>query len=213
MNKHKEKQRKLTKAEWRRKERFEQMETALSSQGYQKKDLTIGLVFANVMALVLCLPVIIVFFIAFFMRNAQFYMEGDTGREGPLLLLVWIILIVVHELIHGMTWAIFAPSHWKSIEFGFIVKYLTPYCTCGEPLKKQQHIIGALMPTLVLGILPAVIAVFSGSMFWLLTGCLMILSGGGDLTIILKLLLYRSKGKDVVYIDHPYQAGVIAFER
>lgn len=211
MNKQSEEQRKLTAAEQRRKARLEQLEAELYAQGYQKHDLTIGLVYANVMALVLGLPIIVLLCVAFFVRNTAGTIVMSTGN-----MLIWslvlVAMIVVHELIHGVTWAIFAPHHWNSVEFGFIVKYLTPYCTCGEPLARHQYVIGALMPTLLLGVAPAVFAIFSGNLDWLLMGCVMVLGGGGDLTIVLKLLRYRG-GADTVYIDHPYAAGVIAFER
>ncbi|MDO5784879.1 MAG: DUF3267 domain-containing protein [Eubacteriales bacterium] len=212
MSRQAEKQRKLTAAEQRRKAQFEQLEAELCAQDYQKHDLTIGLVYANVMAIVLGIPIIALLCVAFFVRNASGTMVMGTGN-----MLVWFLvlvaLIVVHELIHGITWAVFAPHHWKAVEFGFIAKYLTPYCTCGEPLKRYQYVIGALMPTIVLGILPAVFAIFSGNLEWLLMGCVMILGGGGDMTIVLKLLRHRSSGADTIYIDHPYAAGIVAFER
>ncbi|MDO4173439.1 MAG: DUF3267 domain-containing protein [Eubacteriales bacterium] len=211
MGKQAKKQRKLTAAEQRRKEQLERLEADLYQQGYRKHDLTIGLVFANVMAIVLGVPILVVLYAAFFIRNT--HLQVNVGSGMLLLFLALLGLVVVHELIHGITWAIFAPSHWKAIEFGFVAKYLTPYCTCGEPLKRNQYIVGALMPTLLVGILPAMIAIFSGNVFWLVVGSVMVLGGGGDLTIILKLLRYRSKGKDVIYMDHPYEAGVIAFER
>lgn len=209
MSKQAEKQRKLTAAEQRRKVQLEQLEKALCAQGYQKHDLTIGLVYANVMASVLGLPIIALLCVAFFLRNVS----GVIVAGNMLIwLLVLVVLIVVHELIHGITWAVFAPHHWKAVEFGFIAKYLTPYCTCGEPLARYQYVIGALMPTLILGIIPAMFAIFSGNLFWLLTGCMMVLGGGGDMAIVLKLLRHHS-GTDAVYIDHPYEAGIIAFER
>ena len=208
----KEQQRKLTKAEQRRKQKLEQLEQELYAQGYRRHDLTVGLVYANVMAIVLCTPLIVLLCAAFFACNASGTIT--MGIAGFWLwLLVLVVLIVVHELIHGITWAIFAPNHWKTVEFGFIVAYFTPYCTCGEPLKRYQYVIGALMPTLLLGIVPAIYAIASGSLPWLLTGCMMVLGGGGDLTIVLRLLRYHSGGTDTVYIDHPYAAGVIAFER
>lgn len=40
----------------------------------------------------------------------------------------------------------------------------------------------------------------------------MILGGGGDFYITLKLLLDYPK-KDVLYRDHPYKVGLIVFER
>jgi hypothetical protein len=41
----------------------------------------------------------------------------------------------------------------------------------------------------------------------------MIFGGGGDFIIILKMLLYRAKGKDAVYYDHPYECGFVVFEK
>ena len=37
--------------------------------------------------------------------------------------------------------------------------------------------------------------------------------GGGDFLIILKILLYRSGKKETVYYDHPYECGVVVFEK
>lgn len=67
------------------------------------------------------------------------------------------------------------------------------------------------MPTIVLGIIPAVIASFNGSAMLFAIGAIMILAGGGDLTIIMKLVMFRTQNKEVVYMDHPYQAGLVAF--
>ncbi len=53
-----ENRRALTKAEQARKERFETVRAQLEAQGYQMHDMTIGLIFANLMALVLGLPLI-----------------------------------------------------------------------------------------------------------------------------------------------------------
>lgn len=79
-------------------------------------------------------------------------------RASPLSLelLIWqlpftLMLTVVHELIHGITWGIFAEKHFQSINFGVIWKMLTLYCHCSVPLKKWQYVLGAAMPTLVLG--------------------------------------------------------------
>ena len=41
----------------------------------------------------------------------------------------------------------------------------------------------------------------------------MILAGGGDLTILLKLLRYKSKKEEILYMDHPYECGLVVFER
>ena len=41
----------------------------------------------------------------------------------------------------------------------------------------------------------------------------MIFGGGGDFVIILKMLLYKHPNQEVLYYDHPYECGVVAFER
>ena len=212
--KEQENRRPLTKAEQLRKERFKAQKAELEAQGYRTEDLTIGLVYANVMAIVLGLPVVIILGICFFLRLNYAPVNGETGLYGFLLFcVVFVILIFVHELIHGIFWSISAKNRWKSISFGFIAKYLTPYCTCSEPLGKIQYIIGAVMPTIILGIFPALAAIATGSVFLFVIGAVMIFAGGGDLTIILKLLRHKSGGKDTIYIDHPYQAGLVAFCR
>lgn len=208
----KENERKLSKAEERRKAQFEQLKAKLEAQGYVEHDLTIGLVYANMMAFVLALPLSVLFIIVFLWHNGA--AEGSIGLAGLVLVFVlFFVLICVHELIHGITWAIFAPSHWKAVEFGLIKEYLTPYCTCSEPLERYQYIAGGLMPTLLLGILPALVAVFAGSWLLLILGIALIFGGGGDMAIVLKLLRHHSAAREVLYIDHPYAAGVVAFER
>lgn len=204
--------RKLSKAEQKRKEQFELLKGKMESEGYEQEDLTIGIVYANVMAIVLCLPIVIAFSVAYQLVNAGKEMTWSSPFEGLFVLLAFFVLIVVHELIHGITWAYYAPSHWKSVSFGFMVQYLTPYCTCNEPLKKNQYIIGALMPTIILGILPAIVSIIIGSWLLFALNALMIFGGGGDLTIVLKLLRYREK-EGTIFVDHPYQCGLVAFVR
>lgn len=209
------KDRKLTKAEEKRKKIYEEEKQKLIEVGYAEKDLTIGVVYANVMAFVLGLPIIIVLGIFFFKYNLSNSEMSFTFtiKESVIFLISLLVLIVVHELIHGAFWGIFAKDHLKSIEFGFMVQYLTPYCCCKEVLTKGQYIIGGIMPTVILGVIPAVVAIFTGSWLVFLIGCIMILSGGGDMTIILKLLMYRSPKQDILYMDHPYECGLVVFER
>ena len=41
----------------------------------------------------------------------------------------------------------------------------------------------------------------------------MILGGGGDLAIVLKMLRFKPDDADVLYLDHPYECGLVAFVR
>ena len=206
------KDRQLTPAEQKRKADFEIICEAMEKKGYSKKDLTVSVLKANIMAFIIMLPFMAVF-------AWLYYTVNSTGeivislKLSILLLPILICLIVLHELIHGITWGIFAEKHFHSIEFGVIWSALTPYCTCSEPMKRWQYILGGAMPTLVLGGGVGVVPVVTRQLIQLLLSELMILSGGGDFLIILKILLYRSGKKETVYYDHPYECGVVVFEK
>lgn len=211
-SKEQEANRRLSRAEQARKEAFEKTEQLLLSQGYHKEDLTIGLAFANLMALAIGLPLI--FLLAFgFIMNNSLNAAGIPLSAFAIIFIVLIVLIAIHELIHGLCWSIFAKNHLQSISFGFLAKYLTPYCSCNEALTRSQYVFGVFMPTLLLGFLPGIFSIITGSGALFYLSALMILTGCGDLTILLKIFLFRGHTKDALYMDHPYQAGCVVFLR
>ena len=182
-----EKNRKLSAREQRRLDVFEKTSEALVGQGYKRNDLNISIVKANLFVLLLAIPV--------------------TA--------IGVLLFVAHELIHGLTWSVFAEHHFKDIDFGFMKEYLTPYCTCATPLTKRHYIWGALMPCIVLGIIPVLLGILLGSglLFWI--GIVMTLSAGGDLMIVWKVMRYKKQegSEEILIYDHPTQAGSVIFEK
>jgi len=205
--------RQLTPSEQRRKEVFDAKCEEMYAKGYAKSDLTFSVTKANMYALIIMLPFLIGFMVWYFVVNLSRFLL-DYGIIGfAVMLAAMILLTVIHELIHGITWAAFAKKHFKSIEFGIVWKMLTPYCTCSDTLAKWQYIIGAAMPTVIVGFLPAIIAIYCNSFLLFLVFWVMIAGGGGDALIILKTLRHRSKGKECVYLDHPYECGVVVFEK
>lgn len=107
----------------------------MEAEGFEAHDLTISAVYANVMAVVLALPILLVLWAVFVWKN------GHGSISNPMLLVVLVLfflLIVVHEAIHGLFWSFFAKNKWKSISFGIMWNSLTPYCTCQEELTKGQ---------------------------------------------------------------------------
>ncbi|MBQ7775845.1 MAG: DUF3267 domain-containing protein, partial [Lachnospiraceae bacterium] len=166
-------ERKLSKAEKERKAVFEVLRARLEEEGYQTKELTMGVLMANILAIVAAAPFIVILVALFAVMNPDSNWEIGGGLlELWMFLVVFMLLIVVHELIHGITWGLCAKSKFKAIAFGFIWQYLTPYCTCKEPLKKYQMVLGAMMPTIVLGILPGIVAAVIGSVALLYMSCL-----------------------------------------
>lgn len=207
-------ERKLTSAEQKRKADFTRICKEMECKGYLKKDLTVGVLQANIMALVIMLPFVVIVFGIYLMVNPVGRTAFSFSFHGVIVFFIALFLVIVfHEAIHGLTWGIFAKGHRNAIAFGVIWKMLTPYCTCVEPLTKWQYVAGCAMPTLVLGFGLAAIAAAIGNFWFLVLSEIMLLSGGGDFFIILKILLFKHSNHDVLYYDHPYACGVVAFER
>lgn len=210
-----EKNRKLSEKEQRRLSIFEETCEKLSRQGYKMTNLTIGIVKANLFVILLTIPVVAIGVLLFLWKNPLSLLFNPTPKGTLLFIVLIVVLVVAHELIHGLTWSMFSEHHFKDIDFGFMKEYFTPYCTCSTPLSKGQYILGTLMPCIVLGILPTALGILLGShlLFWI--GIVMILSAGGDIMIVIKVLGYKkhSESKEILVYDHPTQAGSVIFEK
>ena len=208
------KERKLTEAEARRLERFREQMARLEADGWQRHDLTVSPAKANTLGsfygLLLCVPLTLLFFV---LGGGTLSRPGDDFilRWG-ILLAVILVLTVVHELIHGLTWARFSKEGWRSIEFGVIWKSLNPYCTCAEAMGRVQYLAALLMPCFVLGVLPSLAACLTHSFWLLIAGLIMTASAGGDL-LIASVILKNKMPAGTRYLDHPTEIGLVCFTR
>lgn len=183
---------------------------------YTKKKLTIDLVKANSLGCSLFLPVSL-FYIAPFLLLWLDDFSGSSIKQfltsvfeslvsgyGLLPIVLFVGGIVLHELIHGITWSFFAKGGHKAIKYGILKKMLTPYCHCKEPLKLRAYILGAMMPALLLGLLPGIIAIATGSIGMLLFAIFFTMAAAGDFMII--QLLWK-QDPDSMVLDPPSEAG------
>lgn len=206
-------ERRLSKSELKRKEQFEATAQEYMQQGYTKSSLTISALAVNLYGLIVPLPFLALLCWLFYYFNQTSIFPALDIFSVLIFMLCFFALIVAHEGIHGLSWGIFAKKRLRSISFGIIPQFLTPYCTCNEALTKAQYITGALMPTVILSFIPAVYAIFTGNKIVFCMAVFMLLSGGGDMLITLKLLFHKTKNKSSVYLDHPYDVGLVVFER
>jgi hypothetical protein len=208
----KEKARELTEDEKKRLKDFEELADRMVQQGYRRVELTVSIIKANWFAILLLIPLFVVGGGLFYLKNRGL---ADERFISSLLIFfgAYLVLVVVHELIHGVSWSLFAEHHWKDIAFGFMKQYMTPYCSCRVPLSKGQYIFGALMPLILLGIVPMLVGILIGSWLITLLGIVMADAAAGDILIVWNLLKYRSEAKEIVYMDHPTQAGGVVFEK
>ena len=211
-----EKERKLSKAELRRKEAFDAENARRLAEGYVRHDLTVSVAKANWLGLLLSMPLVGLLMGLFTLLAPAQDKEWNMAEASffPLVVVAVVLLLtVLHELVHGAVFGWFAPHRYKAIQFGVIWSMLTPYCACTEPLTRGQYLSGSAMPTIVVGLLPAAIAIAMNDLGWFTIALLMVIGGGGDMLIILKLITFRPQGKETLFCDHPTLPGLVAYVR
>ena len=170
---------------------------------------------ANLYALVFLIPLIFILGFPYYYRwPEQFTVEKIKGylearevltfADIGIGIAILVTGIIVHELLHGLAWGMFAKEGWKSIKFGIIWKYLTPYCHSSEPLSANEYRIGTFLPAVILGFIPSIIAIFIGSLGLMAFGFFFSFAAGGDFLI---LWLLRNEKASTLVQDHPDKVG------
>ena len=139
-----------------------------------------------------------------YLLNVESPIEEIKKLDLIIIGIVYIVLIVIHELIHGFFFGIYAKGGFKTVRFGVYWKAMTPYCSCNEPIKVQQYRIVALMPTVILGFIPLIVGFIIGEINTIAISALMVVGGFGDFLMIWML---RKLKKDTMVIDHPTKMG------
>jgi len=152
----------------------------------------------------LIVPIMAVFVLPFILTWGVVFLHSIERWQLNFFLLILLAGMPLHELLHGITWAIFAGRGLKSIKFGMEWKYLMPYCHCVDPLKLKLYALGAAMPLLVMGVMPAVLGIVTGSSWLLFFGVFFIAAAGGD---IISLFMMRKLNRDTIVFDHPQKMG------
>lgn len=185
---------------------------------YEKILKTISIEKANRWGLILMIPIFFIFTALniFLWRNSmlEYFREDFTMmkiiKDSFLFFVAFFIGIVLHELIHGISFALFAKRGFRSIRFGVLWKYLTPYCHCTEPLKIRHYIFGALTPSIILGLVPAIIGLIIGKYLVTFFGIIFIVAAIGDFMVV--HLLWNEKPTDYAQ-DHSSEAGCFVFRK
>jgi hypothetical protein len=185
-----------------------------------RKEVVINIIWANCFGLIVLIISVIIFGVPFFLLWGEKFSNIKINspvsnsperiflalRNSGFIFLIFILLIITHELIHGLFFAIFSKNRLKSIKIGIMParKLFSPYCNCKEKLEINHYRIAVIMPLVLMGIIPAVIAVCVGKIITLFWSILMVTAAGGDILIFLKTLKERKKSW---ILDHPSEVG------
>ena len=174
-------------------------------EGYEPQKKTISMLTANLLSIALLVVVGGLLGFAYYAIYGNF---SYSVTDSLLFILFLVLGIVVHELIHGITWMLLTHKGFSHLSFGFLPGGV--YCHIDVPMPKRHYVIGALMPLLLEGIIPTLVAFCIGSTFWLLMGIVFIVSAIGDIMIVWSI---RKEPSDVLVYDHPSEAGCYVYHK
>jgi hypothetical protein len=115
---------------------------------------------------------------------------------------VFFVGILLHEGLHGLACGAFAG--FRSVSFGISRQMFTVYTHCNKPLRKWQYVFSCLLPGVLLGIVPLILAFIYPSAGFLFWGMLFTWAATGDFWVV---YLLRSERWMVWVSDHKQKAG------
>ncbi|MBA7533087.1 hypothetical protein ES705_25322 [subsurface metagenome] len=161
---------------------------------------------AGFIALLFIVPIALIYALPFYLLWGK-NVFASLRFQSLLFLLLFIVLgIVIHELLHGIVWAVFSKKGFRSIHFGVKWEFFTPYCHCTESLKVWQYILGGVAPLIIMGLLPGIYAIITGNALVMFIGIFFSWAAGGDIQAV--WMLRRFKINQLIH-DHPEELGFI----
>ncbi|MDC7288230.1 DUF3267 domain-containing protein [Blautia schinkii] len=188
-------------------ENFEKIKAQLYEKGYKEKDVTFTSGKVMVLGVVYALPFVIVVVLLYrlFLIERAYLLEINTFSFYVMFLAIAVVSVVIHELLHGMGWAIASGKGWNAVRFN--INAMMPSCACKVVLEKRAYLIGVLTPFIVLGLGSVLFVFIYPGTVSLLTMVVNFIAAGADLLIA----FYVLKERDALFADHPTEAGYIAF--
>lgn len=169
------------------------------------QDLSVSMASANLRSIIFAVPPVLLVLGLYLLFWGRPHFSLTT--TGILAVFGFFIAgVVLHEAIHGVVWALWGTKSFRTIKFGMNFRALAPYAHATVPMTAGAYRLGAFSPAFLLGVLPAVAGLVSGSLFTTLFGIIFLAAAAGDFLI---LWLIRKLPSDTLVKDHPTRAGCV----
>lgn len=174
---------------------------------FPRRDRSLPPAAAGIYGLLFAVPAIFVpglVYLAVWGAPSLAWLAGISLLDYLLFVLAVAAGMIVHELLHALGWSIFGNKPLRGVKLGFQLRTLTPYAACSGPIVARAYRLGVLTPMVVLGALPALLGLVTGSLWLVLFGMLFLSFAGGDFLII---WLLRGVPPGSLVEDHPENVG------
>jgi hypothetical protein len=171
-----------------------------------EEDCSVSMLAANLLVVVSAAPAVALLAWAYASRwGGPSLARGVYALLEPTVFLASVVPgVLAHELIHALAWSISARRPLSAIRIGFNWRGMSPYAHPRDPIPVGPYRVGAIMPALLLGFLPAAIAIVLGRPVLMAWSLLFVLTAGGDLVV---LWLIRRVPANRLVQDHATRAG------
>lgn len=180
------------------------VESIPEMEGYVTELRTIGMLKANIVALV------VLGLLCLLGAAGMFAIWGGFSLGNPwngmLFIVGFGVGVAVHELIHGFTWMWATHSGFRHLRFGLLRGGV--YCHIDVPMSKRKYVVGALMPLILLGVVPFLLSFATNSLWLMLFGAIFIGCAMGDVLIVWAI---RKESPDSLVYDHPSEPGCVVY--
>ena len=127
------------------------------------------------------------------------YKAQYTPTLSPAILLITMFLwLVLHELLHGIGFALFKMVDKKNITFGMFLEKGIFYCMCKQKIPKKVILTSLLFPITWIGIVTLIIGMYFNHYELVLLSIANIASSIGD---IIMTIYFLKSPKDIIYLD------------
>lgn len=161
----------------------------------------------NLYTTLLILPIFLIslFPFALFYGFTNVYIEIKTLLT-PLFIILLASGVLVHEVLHALTWMALLKKGFSVIKFGFNIQSFSPYTHCTVPMQIWQYRLGGIAPGILMGFLPVALSFILESVLLNFIGFLFLWAASGD---FISLFILRKLKRDIEVIDHPKEMGYI----
>ena len=112
-----------------------------------------------------------------------------------ILMSIWLI---IHELLHGIGFAIFKEVKKENITFGMYLEKGVFYCMCKQNITKKIILTSLLFPITIIGFLTLIIGMIINNYELVFLSILNIVSSIGDIVMTIYFLKCPN---DIIYLD------------
>ena len=152
----------------------------------------LDMVFLNILSLVIFG---VVWGLVLFISGGEYLWSHDTVGFLLLAMIFWLML---HEVLHGIGFALFKEVKKKNIVFGIALEKGVFYCMCKQKISRKVILTSLFFPVTFIGVVTLVLGMFLHSYYLVMLSILNIAGAVGDLVMIWYFLRVD---KDIVYLD------------